>query len=318
MVLAPGPIVAGSIGLSHLARSEKSAPLSSNEVVEGGSLNHDVQLVHYIADESAVDPRLAAACAARGKAIQQQLGEGCETIVSSPFVVAGDLSEAALRDWYDRTIYPAAIAMGNRYFTQRPSEPITVLLFSSKDSYERYAERLYRDKGISIYGYYKPRERTLVMNIATGGGTLVHELTHALIAFDCPNVPDWFNEGLASLHEQCRFREDDRGPWIEGLVNWRLPKLQKEIEAERLPSLADFVRDSDFRGEREAINYAQARYFCLFLQRRGVLGDYYAALRKDIEKDPTGESAIREVFPDLTWNELDAEYQKFVLRLQAP
>lgn len=318
MVLAPGPIVAGSIGLSHLARSEKSAPLSSNEVVEGGSLNHDVQLVHYIADESAVDPRLAAASAARGKAIQQQLGEGCETIVSAPFVVAGDLSEAALRDWYDRTIYPAAIAMGNRYFTQRPSEPITVLLFSSKDSYERYAERLYRDKGISIYGYYKPRERTLVMNIATGGGTLVHELTHALIAFDCPDVPDWFNEGLASLHEQCRFREDDRGPWIEGLVNWRLPKLQKEIAAQRLPSLADFLRDNDFRGEREAINYAQARYFCLFLQRRGVLGDYYAALRKDIEKDPTGAGAVREVFPDLSWNELDAEYQKFVLGLQAP
>ncbi len=316
MVLAPGPIVAVSIALSNYARSERPAPVSSNEVLPEMRHANDVQLVHYIAEDAAVDPKLAAACAARGKLIGEQLGEKCAVVVAAPFVVAGDMPQAQLRDWYDRTIHPAAIAMGNRYFGKRPSEPITVLLFASKESYERYAERLYRDQGISIYGYYKPRERTLVMNIATGGGTLVHELTHALLAFDCPEVPDWFNEGLASLHEQCRFRDSEQGPWVEGLVNWRLARLQKEVAAERLPSLADFIRDDDFRGEREAINYAQARYFCLFMQRRGVLEQYYAALRKHIDKDPHGERAVREVFPDLSWKELDAEYQQFVRELK--
>lgn len=316
MVLAPGPIVAGSIALSNYARSDRPATVSSNDVLPPARQASDVQLVHYIADEMAIDPKLAAACSARGKAIGKQLGEQCQVIVAAPFVVAGDMTEAELREWYEQTIQPAAIAMGNRYFGKRPSEPITVLLFASKDSYERYAERLYRDRGISVYGYYKPRERTLVMNIATGGGTLVHELTHALVAFDCPDVPDWFNEGLASLHEQCRFREDEQGPWVEGLVNWRLPRLQKEIAAGRLPSLADFIRDDDFRGEREAVNYAQARYFCLFMQRRGVLEQYYAALRQHIEKDPHGERAVREVFPGLSWKELDAEFQKFVRGLK--
>jgi hypothetical protein len=190
-------------------------------------------------------------------------------------------------------------------------------LFSTKDSYEHYAHQLYRDRGISIYGYYKPRERTLVMNISTGGGTLVHELTHALVAFDCAEVPDWFNEGLASLHEQCRFREDERGPWIEGLINWRLPRLQKELAAERVPSLVDFIQDGDFRGEREAVNYAQARYFCLYMQRRGVLEKYYAELRQNIDTDPSGVNAVKAVFPDQSWGELDVEFAKFVQELEA-
>lgn len=316
MVLGPVPIVAGSIALSNYARSERTAPLATNDVLVPEAPPRNVQLVHYLADDTATDEKLAAACAARGKAIKGQLGEKCEVILGAPFVVAGDMREAELQDWYERTIRPAAVAMGHRYFTRQPTEPITVLLFSSKESYEHYADKLYRDRGISIYGYYKPRERTLVMNIATGGGTLVHELTHALVAFDCPDVPDWFNEGLASLHEQCRFREDDDGPWVEGLVNWRLPRLQKELEAKRVPSLATFIRDDDFRGERESVNYAQARYFCMFMQKRGKLEAYYAALRKHIAKDPHGERAIREVFPDLTWEELDAEYQQFVRELK--
>jgi hypothetical protein len=316
LALAPVPIVAGSIALSNLARSERAAPLASNDVMEPATVG-EVQLVGYLAPETA-SVKLSADCAARGRQIGEQLGDKCAVFVQAPFVIAGDMSQKDLHAWYDETIHPAAVAMGHRYFKTKPSQPITVLLFSGKESYEHYAEKLFKDRGISIYGYYKPRERTLVMNIGTGGGTLVHELTHALVAFDCPDVPDWFNEGLASLHEQCRFREDERGPWVEGLVNWRLPRLQKELEAQRVPSLADFIRDDDFRGEREAVNYAQARYFCLFMQRRGVLETYYAALKKNIKDDPHGVAAIKAAFPNLSWKELDAEYRQFVRELKPP
>jgi len=53
----------------------------------------------------------------------------------------------------------------------------------------------------------------------------VHEMTHALIEFDFPKVPCWFNEGFASLFEQC----STAGGKIRGLVNWRLPLLQRAI-----------------------------------------------------------------------------------------
>ena len=73
-----------------------------------------------------------------------------------------------------------------------------------------------------------------MLNLGTGTGTLLHELTHALADFDVPDMPDWLNEGLASLHEQCRFRNDEQGPWIEGLVNWRLDALQAVVRQSRL------------------------------------------------------------------------------------
>ena len=40
------------------------------------------------------------------------------------------------------------------------------------------------------------------MNIATGGGTLVHEIVHPFMAANFEQCPSWFNEGLGSLYEQ--------------------------------------------------------------------------------------------------------------------
>src|SRR5262249_40360681 len=150
---------------------------------------------------------------------------------------------------------------------------------------------------ISIYGYYKPRQRTLVMNIGTGNGTLLHELTHALVDFDFPQIPDWLNEGLASLHEQSRFREDPRGPWIEGLVNWRLAGLQEVAKANKLGSLEHLIENREFRGPNEGTNYAQARYFCLYLQQQGVLEEFYKAFRAAQDFDQRGLVTLRETFP---------------------
>ena len=39
------------------------------------------------------------------------------------------------------------------------------------------------------------------MNSATALGTLSHELVHPYMETNFPNVPSWFNEGLASLYE---------------------------------------------------------------------------------------------------------------------
>ena len=72
-----------------------------------------------------------------------------------------------------------------------------------------------------FFGFYMSGERKMVMNIATGTGTLAHELVHPLLAEDFPNVSSWFNEGFASLYEQ----SGSRGSRMMGFVNWRLPGL---------------------------------------------------------------------------------------------
>ncbi len=264
----------------------------------------------------AAEKSLAEQCTATAKSLQDSLGDSFPVIVREPFVISGNLTEADLDVWHARTLAPATEAMLASYFDRKPDQPITVLLFDSSEEYDAQAKRLFGDQDISVYGYYKPNRRTLVMNISTGGGTLVHELTHALIDFDFPDVPDWFNEGLASLHEQCRFREDGSG--IDGLENWRLPALQEAIRAKKLRSLESLIHDDDFRGKRMGINYAQARYFCLYMQRLDLLERYYEQFRDHQDEDPLGAMAVKAVFPEQSWPELDQDYQTWVLGLKVP
>ncbi len=325
LLLGPAPIVLGSIALTHWLKPLDPAPVTSNHVVLRPSGETDagpdalaalsrraLSPARPVADHSR--ERLESACRESSDRLAEQLGTGCGVIVRAPFVIGGDFSEADLAAHYDRTIGPAARAMGHAYFQIPPSEPITVLLFSGEQSYNRYAQRLFNDEGISVYGYYKPHLRTLVMNIGTGGGTLVHELTHALIDFDFPRVPAWFNEGLASLHEQCHIRPDETG--IQGLVNWRLEGLQKALAGGRLRPLASLLGDDNFRGAGETTNYAHARYFCLYLQEQGLLETYYRRFRERQEQDPLGQATVLGLFPHRTWDELDADFRHWAAGLR--
>jgi hypothetical protein len=267
--------------------------------------------------QTAVPPELVRQCELAAKRLEAQLGDDCQVIVKTPFVLAGDYSRDELAQVYRDTIAPTVRAMKACYLRTPPSGVITVLVFQDEGSYTHYSEELYNDRGVSVYGYYKPDVRTLVMNLGTGTGTLVHELTHALVDFDFPDVPDWFNEGLASLHEQCRFREGPRGPWIQGLVNWRLPALQKVVRAKELGSLESLVENPRFRGAGVGTNYAQARYFCMYLQERELLADYYRAFRDGHQQDPTGLKTLKRIMPKQTLEELNADFQRWVLTLDA-
>ena len=237
--------------------------------------------------------------------------------VDPPFVVAGDLPQHRLLSYGRHVIRHAAEAMWRQYFSNRPTEPITVLLFDSGEGYRAHAKRLYGDDRVPYYGYYKPECRTLLMNISTGGGTLVHELTHALIAYDFPEVPDWFNEGLASLHEQCDAEAWRRGELV-GDVNWRLPDLQKAITAGRLRPLRELITADDFRGSLETLNYAQARYFCMYLQHRGVLAKLYRCFRDGHREDPCGLSFVEEVAGNRRIELIERDFLEWVARLRYP
>jgi len=195
--------------------------------------------------------------------------------VHPPFAVIGNLPPSALRACANKTVVAPARAMWASYFRRRPAKPVTILLLADEKTYRRWAKKLFNDTAVSKFGYYRPSDRTMVMNIATGGGTLVHELTHALIVWDFPSVPDWFNEGLASLHEQCSVGAKR----ITGHANWRLPALQKAVRARRVRPLRELLVRDDFYGRLRGTNYAQARYFVMYMQHRGLLEKFYRRFR---------------------------------------
>jgi hypothetical protein len=237
--------------------------------------------------------------------------ERMAVIVSPPFVVAGDGGEARLRGYVAHTIRAAADALHQKFFDAPPGEPVLILLFESDEPYRRLAKRWFGDTDVSRFGYFR-HDNVMLMNVGTGTGTLVHELTHALIKPDFPDVPSWFNEGLGSLFEQCTLANGD----IRGLENWRLPALQRAIRSDTLRPLSELIADDEFYNDaRVGLNYAQARYLLMYLQDHGTLPAFYKRFRADHANDPTGLAALKATIAPKSLDELEKGWRAWVLRL---
>lgn len=238
---------------------------------------------------------------------------GLRYLVAGPFILAGDGTPEQLEEYRDRTVLAAARALEATYFKKGLAEPVVICLFESEGPYKRLAKKWFDQDDVPHFGFYRQADRVMFMNVATGTGTLVHELTHALIAPDFPTVPSWFNEGLASLYEQCSLSGDT----ITGLPNWRLPALQKAIRDGTLRPLKDLIEDPDFyRRDLVGINYAEARYLMLYLQQKKLLRDYYVRFRDSAAADPTGLKSLEAVIAPQSLTDFEAEWRKWVLHFR--
>ena len=232
--------------------------------------------------------------------------DGFSIVVERPFVVIGDEPLETVRRRSRSTVRWAVELLKKDYFESDPTEILDIWLFRDGNSYEAHTEKLFGSKPTTPYGFYSRRHRALVMNISTGGGTLVHEIVHPFIASNFPECPSWFNEGLASLYEQAAEREGR----IIGLTNWRLAGLQRSIERGALPSFESLCAAStdEFYNSDPGSNYAQARYLCYYLQEQGLLAKYYHAFRKNAASDPTGSETLKTVLGE---DDLDAFQQRW-------
>ena len=234
-----------------------------------------------------------AALARHLRALAKKLPSDAFTVVVvKPFVVVGDLPVDELRRWAHGTVRWAVGKLKALYFERDPAHILDVWLFKDAASYRGHSKRLFGEGPSTPYGYYSPRHHALVMNISTGGGTLVHELVHPFMEANFADVPAWFNEGLGSLYEQSA----ERRGILWGLPNWRLAGLQKLIRAGKLPTFRALLRQDDdaFYADRRGDNYAQARYLCLYLQERGLLQKFYRAYHAARATDPTGYKTLRQ------------------------
>jgi hypothetical protein len=154
------------------------------------------------------------------------------------------------------------------------------------------------------------------MNIATGGGTLVHEIVHPFMRTNFPACPDWFNEGLGSLYEQ----SEDKNGHIHGRTNWRLPGLQKTIAAGTLLSFKDLAATTtdQFYNHDKGANYAQARYLCYYLQEKGLLVKFYHEFVAHAADDPTGYKTLQRVLGESDMAGFQKRWEAWVLKLTFP
>ncbi len=235
-------------------------------------------------------------------------------VVSPPFVVIGDDEPAEVRRRAKETVQWAVEKLKAAYFPKDPVDILDIWLFKDKESYEENVEKLFHTKPDTPYGYFSESDKALVMNIATGGGTLVHEIVHPFVAANFPECPAWFNEGLGSLYEA----SDERDGRIVGGTNWRLPGLQQAIRKKRLPSFRTLcsTTSDEFYEKDRGTNYAQARYLLYYLQQQGLLRKYYHRFHANCKKDPTGYATLQEVLGRKDMAGFQRQWEAYVLKLR--
>jgi hypothetical protein len=259
---------------------------------------------------------LAPDVAARRAEAKRELGERAQVeAVEGVFVLITPHGQRALSN--ARAVAKQAIdAYFNGRFAKRPQQAVSVYLFAEERTYEAYCQKRWGKPCISPFGFYRPDERRIVMNIGPGIGTLTHELVHPIVETDFPDAPQWLNEGLASLYEGFSIP----GPGeIRGVKNWRHARLVKALRSkgERdkagLPALFA-LSDQAFRGPDEALNYATARYLCQWLEQQGKLWTFYQDYRDHYAADPSGAAAFTRA-TGKTLGEANADWSRWVQRL---
>lgn len=223
-----------------------------------------------------------------------QLGAEFSVLRRGMFLIASDLDKERLDYVIDGVFACCREILEREYFHTPSSVVVTVYIFKNKNSYVDALHKYFGMEPISPYGHYGHRQRYIVVNYATGPGTLVHELTHALMAPDFPQAPIWISEGIASLYEQCRVE----GESLRGEQNWRLPELKRAVTEKKLTPLAELLSSDTqmFRTMKESLNYAQSRYFCKYMEELGLLRQVYSEFRDNAVEDPTGIKTLERVF----------------------
>jgi hypothetical protein len=233
--------------------------------------------------------------------------------VEAPFVVVGDTADGLGEGV--KTVRWAADSLEHRLFQARPTKILDIYLFESADSYEAGVKTLTGDEPTTPYGFYSASNKGLFMNIATGGGTLVHEIVHPYVEADFSNAPAWLNEGLGSLFEQSAEKDGH----IVGLTNWRLNGLQKAMaRGQKLPSFKELaaMSDHEFYAEERGTNYSQSRYLMYYLQEHDLLVKFYTAARAARDSDPTAYKTLVATLGSPDMADFQHDWEAWVAKLE--
>lgn len=97
-------------------------------------------------------------------------------VIEPPFVVIGDDTPEGVEAHARAVVRWAVRLLEREYFTCRPRTILDIWLFKDQAGYDANVARLFAGSPDTPFGFYSKQYGALVMNIATGGGTLVHEI----------------------------------------------------------------------------------------------------------------------------------------------
>jgi hypothetical protein len=240
--------------------------------------------------------------------LREKLPRRFHLAIEPPFVLVSDGENRG------RGIVRWTVSMLQKdFFASQPDRILDIWLLGSAESYENVAYALTGAKADTPYGFFSPSAGALIINIATGGGTLVHEIVHPFMEANFPSVPSWYNEGLGSLYEQ----SGEEGGHIVGYPNWRLAGLKHAITRRALPGFSELMamNSHQFYEQDRGDNYAQARYLLLYLQEKGLLLTFHREFLRARKTDPTGVNTLRRVLGEKDLIDFQRRWEAWVLTL---
>lgn len=217
-----------------------------------------------------------------------KLGNEFRAIRFRYFVVFSNLEDKVTYQLIDSDIRNTVDAMLNHYIDKRPDEVTPIFIFKDMQSYKDFSvdEFGVDESDLSPYGFYKISKNVILIRYVNWKGSTSHETTHAMLQNDFPDIPSWFNEGFAAMHEKAIF---NNGKFI-GNFNWRILALRRAFNEDTYTSLRHLMstNDDEFYGKRTSFYYAQACYMFMLLQERGLFEQYYKTFRDNYSRDHTG------------------------------
>jgi len=161
---------------------------------------------------------------------------------------------------------------------QSSQPPVQLCLFETAKAYADFNSKLLDGRAPpSELGFFDPALRVVVANVGLSIGNLRHEMTHALLGDDFPEIPSWLTEGAGSLYGTATEKD---GAFVF-VANYRLRHLREARKNGTLPTLDELVAAPPeiVYGPRVLAFYGLARHLLLYLDRRGELPKFYAEFR---------------------------------------
>lgn len=152
-----------------------------------------------------------------------------------------------------------------------------------------------------VLGYFDWQRQAIIWRSPTGFfGTFNHELAHALMFWDAPLLPRWFDEGVAGLYENSMLTSSGgyhgiENPWRQEVLrtHGKLPVTRDMMERVMRMAPLDFEADS--------LHSTIAREAMRRFQDCGKLATIYTAMREESRRSGTAADAqrpISESYPD--------------------
>lgn len=236
----------------------------------------------------------------RALALARELAPRGRPRVHGPFLIIGNDQHApADLERVGRTLERFLGFLVNEYGMVAPGHYLRVHLLRDTYQVSEFANRVHGlDVSRATVGYAFVEDAAVVGFVQKDAvGTILHELFHMLVRSNFGDIPQWLDEGVASLYEV----SGRRGDRYYGQDNWRRKALDSVWRLR--PSLRELIRSEWFlyddprhvtafetmndggsyhdqgAGRRQAAMMAVARYFAMYLEQRGELTTVYRAVR---------------------------------------